>query len=541
MIKFLKALLILSMGLLHPVYSATPKLIIQIVVDQLREDLIHKHQNQFGNGGFNYLVKHSFDYHNAHHPHANTTTCAGHATIATGSYPAYHGIIDNEWYDRVEKKLVYCTEDSKATILPTQHTKKIIPGQSPKNMAASTLSDEIILAKKGKSFALSIKDRAAITLAGHAGKAFWFDKTNGGMITSSHYYSSYPKYVVSWNAKYQAKEYLWKLSKPRNSYVNVNSPTLSHQLKNFNSEFPHKVTLPTSELYFKELSRTPRADEIVTNFAIDVLRNEQLGQHKNQTDYLAISYSSVDVIGHEFGPNSLEAEDNLIRLDNTLATLLKSVDATVGLNNTLIVLTADHGVGDSPSYLKANGIPKAKTLNKKQLSKYIHSRLLKQFFLPAKTLIAITPPYIYLDHDIINARHLNKTEVVQFLANELTQLPDVFRAIPLPVTGVVEDWLGTKISKMYFPKKAGDIYLVQPPYQFFSPREGSQVAHGSPWEYDSYIPLLFSHPSFKHKVVYRSVYSTDIAPTLAQLLMIKAPSAAVGSPLIEVLTQLNPD
>ncbi len=171
------SILLLINSLISYADSDQPKLILQIVVDQLRGDLIYRHHKQFGPSGFNYLLAHGLDYHNAHHPHANTTTCAGHSTIATGSYPSLHGIVDNDWYDRKTRKLKYCMEDLQAKILPTVHTQVEISGRSPRNLKPSTLSDEIILANKGKAFGVSLKDRAAITLAGHAGKAFWFDKT----------------------------------------------------------------------------------------------------------------------------------------------------------------------------------------------------------------------------------------------------------------------------------------------------------------------------------------------------------------------------
>ncbi|KTD64997.1 alkaline phosphatase family protein [Legionella shakespearei] len=515
--------------------NSQPKLIVQLVVDQLRGDLIHKHQQQFGPSGFNYLLAHGIDYHNAHHPHANTTTCAGHATIATGSYPALHGVVDNDWYDRKTKKLTYCMADQKSALLPTPHTKTVIEGRSPRNLKASTLSDEIVLANKGKAFAVSLKDRAAITLAGHAGKAFWFDKTNGGFVTSTYYYSQYPLWVQNWNKQYKPEAYDWNLSLPKTSYQNANNPPFKHDYGNFGQTFPHHIMNPPSEAYFKSLSRSPKADQLTADFAEQLLVEEHIGVSDKNTDYLAISFSAVDAIGHQFGPNSVEAEDNLLQLDKTLAHLFSVIDKQVGLENTLIILTADHGVSDTPSYLKAHHIAEIKPVNSAQAERTIRVYLREKYQLPEQTLMSITPPYVYLDHQIINEHKLNLTEVSNSVANALNHQPGVFKAFVLPMANTEKDWLSAKVDKMAYPYRSGDVYIVQPPYQSHGAQNEDRVAHGSPWQYDSYVPMLFANPGFKAKRLARPVYTTDIAATLSALLLIKSPSATVGKPLPEVL------
>lgn len=519
--------------------NSQPKLIVQLVVDQLRGDLIHKHQQQFGPSGFNYLLAHGLDYHNAHHPHANTTTCAGHATIATGSYPALHGVVDNEWFDRKTKKITYCMADLKATLLPTPHTKTVIEGRSPRNLKASTLSDEIVLANKGKAFAVSLKDRSAITLAGHAGKAFWFDKTNGGFVTSSYYYSQYPLWIQNWNKQYKPVAYDWTLSLAKSSYTNAHNPAFKHDYGSFGQTFPHHIVNPPSEEYFKALSRSPKADQLTGDFAEQLLVQEHLGTTEKNTDYLAISFSAVDAIGHQFGPNSLEAEDNLLQLDKTLTHLLSVIDKQVGLENTLIILTADHGVSDTPSYLKAHHIAEIKPINIDQAEKKIRTSLKEKYQLPEQTLMSITPPYVYLNHQIINEHKLNLAEVSNTVVDTLNHHAGVFKAFALPMTNTEKDWLSAKVDKMAYPYRAGDVYLVQPPYQSYGLIKEDRVAHGSPWQYDSYVPMLFVNPGFKAKRIARPVYTTDIAATLSSLLLIKAPSATVGKPLPEVLSAFN--
>lgn len=516
-------------------YANQPKLILQLVVDQLRGDLIHQHQQQFGKDGFNYLLAHSVNFYNAHHPHANTTTCAGHATISTGSYPAMHGIVNNEWYDRKTKQMIYCMEDPKSTLLPTVHTKEFSPGRSPRNLYASTFSDEIILANKGKAFGVSYKDRSAIALAGHAGKAFWFDTTNGGFISSSYYFKAYPQWVNNWNQHYQSPDFDWNLSRAKSEYQNANSPTFPQADQLFGQSFPHHVAHKEEQDYFKSLSKTPKADQLAANFAEQLLAEEHLGLTPGKTDYLAISFSAVDAIGHQFGPNSLESEDNLLELDKTLSHLFSVIDKQVGLNNTLIVLTADHGVNDGPTYLQSHNIVEIKPINISQMEQYIQAVLKKQYQLPKETLMSITPPYVYLDHQIIKQRHLAPSTISNHLAKALTLQPGVFRAYPLPVAQVEKDWLSAKVNKMYYPYRSGDVYIVQPPNQSNGAKNMYRISHGSPWNYDSYVPLLFARGDFKNQRIARRVHTTDIAATLSALLMIKAPSAAVGEPLEEVI------
>jgi predicted AlkP superfamily pyrophosphatase or phosphodiesterase len=512
-----------------------PKLIVQIVVDQLRGDLL-QNQDNFQPAGFNYLLHHSINFQNAHHPHANTVTCTGHATIATGSYPSLHGIIANEWFNRVTNKVNYCVEDMKNPILPTNRLSNIPPGRSPKNLMVSTTSDELILAQKGRAFAVSLKDRGAIMLAGHAGKAFWFDKENGGFITSTYYYKTYPNWVIAWNKQYQPKNETWSLTYPKAQYHFANAPRFDNRFTAFGQDFPHRLGDVDSTDYYKFLSMTPIADELTADFATQLLVHEQLGQSSGKTDYLAISFSAVDSIGHQFGPNSLEAEDNLLRLDKTIAKLLHKIDTQIGLSNTLIVLTADHGVTDSLTYLAEHQFSPIKAPNVVSIRKYLGEKLMKRFHLPATTIQAIEPPYIYLDHSLINDYQLTTKLVSNVIVEVLNQHPAIFQAFTLSGSMPQNDWLGDKVAKMAFTKRAGDIYTVLAPYQSdqLDTTQGNRVNHGTPWNYDSYVPLLFVNPNFKAHTIVKSVYTTDIAATLALLLHIKQPSATVGIPLTAV-------
>lgn len=511
-----------------------PQLIVQIVVDQLRGDRLLTYRQQFGENGFNYLFKHGINYQNTHQPHANTTTCAGHATISTGSYPAMHGIVNNHWFDKKLQKTIYCMEDLDVKNLPPHNSDLPGPGRSPKNLSSSTIADEIILSRKGRAFSVSFKDRAAVALIGRAGKAIWFDTKNGGFTSSSFYYKELPKWLQSWNRSYQMKDFDWVPGQDLNNYQNASSPTIKHSDTTFANNFPHHVIHSSDKSYFKLLSKTPQADRYTAEIATLLIKSELLGSAKTKTDYLAISFSAVDAIGHQFGPNSLESEDNLLELDKTIAQLLKVLDKQVGLNNTLIILTADHGINEGPAFLKNHHFSKINPLDINELKKNIEFILNNKYHLPASTLQKITFPYIYFDPISIYKSGFIPWEISNYIANELSNSAGIFKAYALPVK-LQKDWLNSKVSKMFFPDRSGDIYIIQPPNESNGSKNLERVAHGSPWNYDSYIPLIFSSGKFKPEISFKPAYSTDIAVTLSALLDIKPPSAAVGTPLIKVL------
>lgn len=521
------------------VQADPPKLILQLVVDQLRGDLLHHYQSRFSSDGFNYLFDHGYHFSNAHHPHANTITCVGHATIATGTYPALHGMIANEWFNPDTEQDTYCVADTASSILPTDHTKKTLSGRSAHNLVASTLSDEIVVSATGKAFALSFKDRGAITLGGHAGKAFWFDRVNGGFITSHYYYAHYPQWVVQWNEQYIPKSEIWVLSQAQDQYLNAQLPRRSHRFPDYGFTFPHPTHEPSNPLYFKYLGMSPEADRLTADFALALIKNEQLGKTEGKTDYLAISFSATDAIGHQFGPNSLEAEDNLIRLDKTLALFLKQLDQQVGLENVLIVLTADHGVANTPAILKEHHLS-TPSINLDKLNQFIIDELKQNFQLPESTLKAIELPFIYLDHQQITKQGLTLNKISKYLADRLSAQAGIFKAYPLPLTQGGTDWLSRKVARMNFSGRSGDVYIVVYPFQTLH-SEDAKINHGSPWTYDTYVPLVFANPQFKAQTIVRKVSTMDIAATIAAILLITPPSACIGSPLVEVTEKYRKD
>ena len=458
-----------------------PKLIVQITVDQLRGDMPTRYLDKMGKGGFNYLLKEGVVYKDAHHNHANTETIVGHATLATGALPAVHGMIGNVWFDSKLGRLVYNIEDSdypllsanadvnqKTEIDPTQKTAKS-SGRSPRNIQVSTFSDELAIATNGKAkiFGVSVKDRGAVSLAGHMGKAFWFSKKSGEFVTSKYYYDKYPEWVNRFNKAKPAEKYNqknWSLLKPLKSYQFAQQDDQPWETKfpSFGRTFPHAYGDMTNGYFNTFLTLSPAGDELTLDFAKAVVNNEQLGQD-DITDYLSVSFSSTDYVGHTFGPSSLEAEDNMLRLDKTIANLLKFIDKKVGLDNTLIVLSADHGTAEVPAYLSTLGM-KTNPVKPKMWDKSAGIKALKKRFSLGESLIkTYFHPYIYLDRALIAKKGLSLAEVQKAVAFELDKLDGVALAVTstdLDAGNIPNDYLHTLVANNHSQHRSGDIYIV---------------------------------------------------------------------------------
>jgi len=549
--------LVLVIGLLPLAATAQeqkPKLILQITVDALRGDLPLRVYDRLGEGGFRYLFEKGTYYREAHHRHANTETVVGHATLATGADPSAHGMVANVWFDYMKGYLTYNIEDARYPLLgpggvdkktEIDHTQKTARsnGRSPASILTSTFSDELALHYGGRSkiFGVSVKDRGAVTLAGHAGKAFWFSKKTGGFVTSSFYYNQYPDWVSKWNEKKLAFGYVgksWELLKPQNTYLFGHADDRSYEtaMPGFGRVFPHPFG-EASKYFTTFLTLSPAGDELTLDFAKTLIAAENLGQD-SIPDYLSISFSSTDYVGHIFGPSSLESEDNLLHLDRTLADLLAYVDKTVGLENTLIVLSADHGAPEAPGYLNELGI-EAFYVDPKAMDKEGAIQNLKAKFGIGEELIEqYYHPYIYLNREAIKKKGLDQAEVERAVAAELINFRGIALAIPssdLRNNTVPDTRLTQTVLRNFNPARSGDIYVVFEPHCFINDFDGLTVAstHGSPWRYDSFVPLVFVGKGIPEKKIYREVYTTDLAPTLSSLLGIKAPSGTTGHSLVD--------
>ena len=539
--------------------QAQPKLILQITVDALRGDLPQRFNNVLGDGGFLYLMDKGIHYTNAHYQHANTETIVGHTSLATGTVPAAHGMVGNVWFDREQNRLAYNIEDpryhlltagadvdKKTEIDPTQRTARS-DGRSPGNILVSTFSDELAVhfAGKSKIFGVSVKDRGAVSMAGHAGKAFWFSKKGGEFVTSTYYYDKYPEWVNEWNARKPASVYAgkaWELTHQPSKYLFGDADDRDYEtdLAGFGRIFPHSYGTAEDKYFTTKLTLSPAGDELTLNFAKTLLDKEQLGQDA-VPDYLAISFSSTDYVGHLFGPSSLETEDNLVRLDKTLADLFAYVDQKVGLENTLIVLSADHGQPEVPGHLHERGIQNAHHFDIKGLDKTPAIAALKKQFGIGKELIeAYFHPYLYLNHDLIRAKGLNLAEIEKAVAAELLKFDGVAYAVSssmLRTDNLPDTLMMRSILRNFHLKRSGDIYLVFEPNVFINDFDGLTVAstHGSPWRYDTFVPVIFAGAGLKAMTVNRAITPYDIASTLSTYLGVKPPSGSIGSVLYEVL------
>ena len=534
-----------------------PKLVLQITVDALRGDLLDRYKANFGDDGFRYLMDEGTYYTNAYYQHGNTETIVGHVSLATGAPPSVHGMVGNVWYDRNKERLVYNVEDGNFHMLSSgagvnksteiDPTQKVATqdGRSPDPILSTTFSDELAISSNGESkiFSVSVKDRGAISLGGHSGKAFWFSKAESEFVTSNYYYDEYPQWVTAWNAQKLSAQYSgkrWELSLPPEKYTLKEGNTdYKVDLAGFKRTFPHPYGPASYKYYSTMLTLSPAGDELTEDFASTLLQKENLGKGKF-TDYLAVSFSANDYVIHMYGPSSLEAEDNLIRLDKTIAKLLKNVDEQVGLKNTLIVLSADHGAPEAPAVINALGATQASVFNQEKLiSPTLLARLKTEFNLGEDAIRLYAQPYIYLNHDVIKKKGASLEDVQKAVAEELLKIKGIAYAVTssdIEKNQVADTHTMQLVKNNYHPLRSGDVYVVYEPRNFINDMDGLTIAstHGSPWRYDTYVPIIFAGYNIDDKKVSREVTPYDIAPTLSSLLGITQPSGATGKILTEV-------
>jgi predicted AlkP superfamily pyrophosphatase or phosphodiesterase len=558
--------IIIAAGLLAfavaPAHPQTPdkpvRLVLQITVDQLRADLIDRYAAGFGESGFRRLLDDGALYVNAHHRHANTETIVGHTTLSTGTDPAVHGMVANVWLDRGSGELSYNVQDAEYPLLgegggvdqateidPTQRLATT-QGRSPRAIQSTTIGDEIALSlgPDAKVFGVSIKDRGAIAMAGHAGKAFWFSKSEGRMVTSTFYLDAYPDWVDAWNAKGVPASYAntsWELLAEPSAYLfgKADDVPWETDFPGFGRTFPHAYGPADGKYFTTLLTLSPAGDEIVLDFAKALMAEEEIGKDAI-TDYLSISFSSTDYVGHFFGPSSLESEDNLHRLDRTLADLLAYVDKTVGLDQTLVVLSADHGASEAPGYLKTHGIG-GEYFNFDAIDRSEAITTLKAKFGVAKELVdRFFQPYLYLNRKTIAAHGLDLAEVSRQVAEELRKFPGVAYAVSshdLRAGAVARTPVTDAVLANFHEDRSGDIYVVFEPHWFVADFDGQSVtgSHGSPWPYDSHVPVIWMGPGIDASRIGRRVETVDVAPTIAAYLRVRPPSGARGRVMTEVM------
>jgi len=519
-----------------PLLAKQPNLVLMITIDQLRGDMPWRVEERFSPGGFRYFFDQGTVYVNAHFEHLVTTTAAGHATLVTGANTPGHGIAANEWYDTLSHQPVYNTEDHEHPVIGVKAPAN--EGRSPRNLASSTFGDELVSASAGKSrvFSISIKDRGAIIPGGQLGKAFWYSKTTGEFVTSTYYYPQYPPWVTRWNAADHANQYRdksWTLLQDRETYIFRDQDDRSFEKPDgsLGRTFPHALANPDDKVFFSALRSTPMGDQLTLSFLKALVTAESLGS-KGHADILAVSFSATDYIGHDFGPNSLEAEDNLLQLDQTLQELLGFIDAEVGLENTLAVLSSDHGVAPAPEQMALLGLT-AKRHQPQQFMAQANAALRARFNTHSDLAVAFLKPGIYLDEPEIESLGLDLAEVERALAAEILKVPGFSMAFSRSdlLAGVLPDTYRTRLAaNSIHPVRSGNVILVQDPFWFLSSEpEGDAATHGSPYNYDTHVPIMLAGPGIGNNRSNRKVLIRDLAPTISAYLGIPAPSGASGT------------
>jgi predicted AlkP superfamily pyrophosphatase or phosphodiesterase len=519
-----------------------PKLVLQLTVDQLRGDLLPKYQHRFGQGGFRLLMEKGVYFGNAHYATANTLTCAGHAVLVTGADVGEHGIIGNDWYERDIGRTVYCVDDDRYP--PVGDSPRESAGISPVRLTSSTIGDEIVVASGGRSraFAVSGKDRSAVMPAGRLGKAFWFSPS-GGMETSRYYYETLPDWVKEWNDKGLIKRYVgqsWTLSHPIESYLNYKGAANPHATpkQNMGASFPHALAKEYSKAFVSGLQFTPFFDDITGDFARELIVKENLGKN-GVTDYLSVSFSATDYIGHAYGPNSIESEENLIRLDATIAQLLSVVDKTIGLRNVVIALSADHGVDDIPEERKAAGFDSERFGDQKMREK-LNAALRARLNISEDLVDVLLPPNIYFNQTALAASKVERKVAEDALAAEMRAEPGVayvFTRSDLMAGRIGKTPILDSVQRAFHPKRSGDVIAIQRQMQYFDDTPFDYAAtHGTPYSYDTFVPVVVYAPWVKGMWSFEPVGPDQIAPTIAAILKIRPPSGcSCGPPLPHVL------
>lgn len=513
-----------------------PKLVVGIVVDQMRWDFLYRFYDRYApTGGFKRLMNMGFNCNNTMIPYVPTYTACGHSCIYTGSLPAITGITGNEWYDNDKKNYVYCTADSSVNTVGSITTAGKM---SPKNMLTTTICDELKLATnfRSKVIGIALKDRGGILAAGHSANAtYWYDPKVGQWITSSYYMNELPAWVTSFNNQKLVDKYYmqgWKTLYPINSYIQSTADTNNYEVKSFGKGFPYDLSSLVGKNYSPVIA-TPYGNTLTSEFAKESIDKEKLGMD-SITDFLAISYSSTDYVGHSFGPNSIEIEDTYLRLDAELGSMLDYLDTKVGKNQYLVFLSADHGVAHVPAFMKDNKLP-AGNLVVNTLVDTLNLRL-KEKFGVENLIIDLINHQVVLNIPAITGNSrlvLNdiKHWVIQYLLKQEAVM-DAFALDELQNT-TLPAIQKEMIANGFYARRCGQIYVVFKP-QWLEGFEKGGTTHGLWNPYDAHIPLLWYGWSVKPGTTYRDIYMTDIAATLAALLKIQMPNGSVGKVITEL-------
>lgn len=514
--------------------AGKPKLVVGIVVDQMRNDYLYRYWNRYGNGGFKRLVSEGYHFKNAHYNYVPTYTGPGHCSIYTGATPRAHGIIGNDWYLKTSGKSTYCCEDTSVqTIGSSSKNGKM----SPRNQLSSTIGDEMKMSsnQKAKVFAVSLKDRSSILPAGHsANGAFWFDDATGNFISSSWYMKELPQWLQTFNAKKLTKTYLekgWKTLYPIATYTNSIEDYNRYEgspVKD-SAVFPYQYTKQILKNSWGVIKGMSAGNTLTKDLAIACLVNEKLGKG-SETDLLCISFSSTDYVGHYFGVRAIETEDVYLQLDKDIEELLDALDKELGKNNYTIFLSADHGGADVPNQLIDNKIP-AGYIREKQVAKELKNFLRTTY---ADTLLfaGMSNEQIFLNDQRIFDFKLNKADIEDRLCTFLTQLPGIAEAYSssaLKNASFEKNDFRALLQNGYNHKLSGNIALIYQPGWMDHGEKGT--SHGTSYNYDTHIPIIFYGNGIKKGESLNYITITQIAPSICELLKINQTNSTIAEPL----------
>jgi len=517
-----------------------PKLVVGIVVDQMRWDYLYRYENLYGDDGFKRLLGKGFNCQQTFINYLPSFTAAGHAGIYTGSVPAFNGIVANDWFDRNSGRAWYCAEDT--TVQAVGGSDKA--GQmSPRNLRATTITDELRLATnfRSKVIGLSIKDRGAIFPAGHtANAAFWYDSYTGNFITSSYYRKDLPKWLVAFNQRKIGDSLMrqgWQTLLPMSAYQESTADDNPYEGR-FSWEekpvFPHHTGIAANRAEQSTIRYTPFANTLLRQLAEDCIQGEALGKDST-TDFLTVSFSATDYVGHQFGPNAIETEDTYLRLDRELAQFLSFLDKTVGQGNYLIFLTADHGAAHNALFMQDHHIPAQSVfiedikheLNQYLLVKYQDSNLVQSLY----------NYQVFLNNKTIAAKKIDRTNLLDdiqlWLENQqgVTAVYNLENGDVLRAPKAIQDM----ITNGYYRQRCGSLQIILDP-QWYSGYGQTGTTHGNWNPYDTHIPLIWYGWHIPAGETYERINMTDIAATLAAMLHIQMPNACVGKVILPLLS-----
>ncbi|WP_374228882.1 alkaline phosphatase PafA [Prevotella sp.] len=538
--KKIKVISFLSMALLgcgtvsaqqsNTVAIERPKLVVGIVVDQMRWDYLYRYQKRYTDGGFKRLLGEGFSCENTMIPYVPSVTAIGHTCIYTGSVPSIHGIAGNNFVK--DGKKVYCTDDDSVKPVGTTSEAALM---SPRNLWVSTIGDEMKIASNGRAkvVGVALKDRASILPAGHnPNGAFWFDDQTGCFITSSYYMDRLPKWVEAFNGKRLPEQYLsqkWNTLYPKNTYTE--STTDENEYENGIREGV-KATLPLNlpELYKKYgygiIRNTPFGNSLTLDMAKAAIDGEQLGAD-DETDLLAVSCSSTDYIGHQVGTHAIETEDTYLRLDKAIADFLAYLDSKVGKGNYLVFLSADHGAMDNAAFLQDRRIP-AGSWDASATAKKLNHVLAKEYPEAGDIVKTVMNYQVFFNRDVIKSKQLDFDNIKQTVVNVLKEDPSVLYACDMAKasTESIPEEVKSRIINGYNRERSGDVVIILKPNFYAHGMKGTD--HGAWNSYDTHIPLVFMGWGIKHGATTKQTFMTDIAPTIAAMLHVQAPNGCVG-------------